>query len=183
MRKYTLSNSENEKKKEQDSSEKQKIKRLEESLSYLRKLYSKEREEDDHLVKVFVAERNLRGHLQNLGSFLLHEERIDWLQEEVKEGYGPGRYCVSLQKGKWRSRGVDILIGGTRSESKAAKQKPFSKMSMDERNQLIAKIMVKAGVTVKDLARWHENYMKRGYVLFDENPEKITEPTTPHHED
>ena len=107
---------------EQDSlekTEKQRIKRLEEEIEFLRKSYSEETEEEDDLVKVFVAERNAKGHLQNLGSFRMLADSIDWLQQEIKERYGKGRYCVSLQKGSFRSKGVDILIGaGKRRKQK-----------------------------------------------------------------
>ena len=144
--------------KREEKDYKQRIKRLEEHLSYLRKLYKKERKEDLSFVKVFVAERNLRGHLQNLGSFLLHEERVQWLEEEVKERYGPGCYCVSVQMGNFRSRGVDIRIGGTR-KSKATKPKPFSPLS--ENYEQIGKTLRSAGITLKDVINFYSQQQKQ----------------------
>jgi hypothetical protein len=150
--------SKREEKDKKEAYEKQRIKRLEEHLSYLRKLYKKEREEDLSFVKVFVAERNLRGHLHNLGSFLLHEERVQWLEEEVKERYGPGCYCVSVQKGNFRSRGVDIRIGGTRKGT-ATKPKPFSPLS--ENYEQIGKTLRSAGITLKDVINFYSQQQKQ----------------------
>lgn len=98
---------------EQDSgkkTEKQIINQLKEHLEYLRQSYFVT-ENESSFVKVFVAERNIKGHLQNLGSFLIEASSIEQLQEEIKERYGQGRYCVFLHKGSFRSKGVDILIG------------------------------------------------------------------------
>lgn len=99
----------NEKKTELEN-EKKIIKRLEDELEYRRKTYSRNPEEND-LVKVFVARRNATGHLRSLRSFDILWVDIGFLEESVKNTYGPGRYCVSLQRGNWRSKGVDIFIG------------------------------------------------------------------------
>ncbi|MFQ5728785.1 MAG: hypothetical protein ACE5GN_00290 [Waddliaceae bacterium] len=125
--------------KEADSTtEKKRIKSLKEHLQYLRESYSSfSQEEDNDFVKVFVAERNSKGHLQNLGSFKIFHDQIQWLEEELKQRYGKGCYCVSLQQGSWRSQGVDILIEtGLRRRKpkpdfKDAKESPKSKK--DER--------------------------------------------------
>ena len=150
--------SKREAKDKEEASEKQRIKRVEEHLSYLRKLYKKEREEDLSFVKVFVAARNLRGHLQNLGSFVLHHDFIELLQEEVKERYGPGCYCVSVQQGNFRSRGVDLRIGGTRN-SKATTPKPVSPLS--ENYEQLGKRLRSAGITLKDVINFYSQQQKQ----------------------
>jgi len=150
--------SKREEKDKKESAEKQKIKRLEEHLSYLRKIYKKEREEDSSFLKVFVAERNSRGHLQNLGSFLLHQDLIELLQEEVKKRYGAGCYCVYVQKGDFRSRGVDIRIGGKR-KIKETKPKPFSPLS--ENYEQIGKRLLSAGITLKDVINFFSQQQKQ----------------------
>lgn len=150
-----------------EKSEKQSIKRLEEQIEYVRTLYSEEIEEEDSLVKVCVASRNAKGHLQNLGSFFIPEDSIDSLQEEIKVRYGPGRYCVSLEKGEFRSRGVDIPIAGYK-RSQAEKQTPY-----EQRLILLAQIMAREGLTHKDSERWLKNYWERGDVLLDEDTEQL----------
>ena len=85
---------------------------MEEHLSFLRESYSEEKREEEYdEMKVFVAQRNGKGHLQNLGSFYMPYDSIESLEKWLKDTYGRGRYCVYLQRGSFRSRGVDIIIG------------------------------------------------------------------------